>query len=237
MKSLATGCPNLEYVGYFSAAHQWEYLPCSLFLDEKNNWNELSSASWLCSQSCINEVLRVLSTKKCIHRSQNVEYSKVTAETQIATKMPIEDDDDEGGNVYLYEKSPTKVGEGLFQLLHSSENVDDSESSEDYELDDECVGSADITYTHTEINLDNIVLQDNRDGLAGLTVEEIGDNISFIQHFIMIVLNEIKSNRGAFEYPEMKSLLLNRRFLQVGFASEIGKHCAFWPRTSTGWYA
>jgi hypothetical protein len=80
-------------------------------------------------------------------------------------------------------------------------------------------------------------LQDNRDGLAGLTVEEIGDNISFIQHFIMIVLNEIKSNRGAFEYPEMKSLLLNRRFLQVGFASEIGKHCAFWPRTSTGWYA
>jgi hypothetical protein len=236
LKSLATGCPNLGYIGYFSANHYWETLPCVLFLDEKNRWNNLSAISWLSSPHSINDVLLILSGKLLFHEQVDVNLSKFATDTHNVLISSSHDEIDEDDSaVHAGDKESATVTQNFLDRLHLSaeNNGSDDDSSSSSESTDEM--QEELKKMQLDVEFNEFVLHDNRDNLAGRSSEDISDDISYLKHFISIVSKEIKSKGNSNEYPELKTLLLSRKRFKIGFLTELGKHCAFWPQTNSGW--
>jgi hypothetical protein len=236
LQYLAMGCPKLQHIGYFCSDHISGYLASVLFLDNKTKWTSLISASWFTPPASLNELLRILSGTKWF--SENVEVTPTSGlGTEVVSPPSLEADamnngksaeEDEGDTEELKDEDKTNY----LNVLNAHDKDDgDSDSSSDE-------GKSDFTnleylYSRNEIALERFVMKDNRDDLGNLTSEEIGDSISYLRHFITLVTNEIKKSNTWKDFSTMKTVLMNRHGLKVGFLTSIGQSCAFLPRNLT----
>lgn len=170
----------------------------------------------------MNEVLCILSGKTMFREQVNAEISKFATSTHdVFTSTSRDEIDEDDGLVHVGGKEIAIVSQADDNSSSTSESADEEQEK--------------LQEIQGEVEFDAFVLHDNRDNLLGRSPEDVGDDISYLRHFISIVTKEIKSKGILNEYPEFKTLLLSRKLLKIGLLTELEKKCAFWPHNNSGW--